>query len=201
LDKKVLIVDSSKNTREFLQLLINDFSDFSAEVEFDYDSIVENYSNDKYEFMIFDHNCKISDKLMEYILTNNPSQKCILLSDSINCPIDCNTCLKTFNFVRLLKPIDAKDVLKYIDPNIEFTCPNKNVFDSIDTLEKLYKFLNLESNIYFTQKELFEDKIVISSIMSNSLRIEEIDQIEENISKKYFEVNVSTNNKIEITKV
>ncbi len=201
MSKKILIVDTSENCTELLKLLLENFSKYTPEIQSDYNTIISKYKNDKYEFIIFDHSCKISNNLIEHILSNNPTQKCILLSDSINCPVDCDTCKDSFKFIRLLKPIDAKSVLQYIEAKNQFACPNTNVFDSIDTLEKLFMFLNVENNTYLTKKELLKDKILISSSFGRSLRIDEMDKIEDNISKKYFKMNVLANNNIEIRKL
>lgn len=201
MNKKILVVDKSQNNIELLRVLLTDYSDYEVEVRSNYEDIVKNYSNDKYAFIIFDHSCEIADTLMEYILTNNPAQKCILLSDSINCPVSCDTCLTTFKFVRLLKPLNPKDILFYIDKQNEFICPNKYVFDSVDTLEKLYEFLNLEQNIYYKEKDILEDKIVIKTASHTNIKIDELEKLQDNINSKYFNFEILPTNDIQIVKI
>lgn len=198
MDKKILIVDKSQNSIELLKLLLTNYSEYIVDVESEYEKIVAGYTNEKYEYIIFDHSCEIADELMNHILTTNPSQKCILLSDSINCPVSCEMCLSTFKFVRLLKPLNPKDVLHYIDKENEFICPNRYIFDDINTLEKLYQFLNLEYNTFYRQKELLEDKIVIKPSNSTNINILELEKLEDNVNDKYFSFVVLPTNVIEI---
>lgn len=199
--KKILIVDKPNNNTELLELIFTNYSEFKVETEFSYEHIISNYKNDKYEYIIFDHSSGIADKLMNYILANNPTQKCILLSDSISCPISCEQCLNTFKFIRLIKPLNPKDILFYIDKNNEYTCPNKNVFDSVDTLGKLYKFLNLEHNTYYREKSLLEDSIVIKPNKNTNLKIDELDKLQQNINNKYFNFQLMLDNSVKIVKI
>lgn len=201
MNKKILVVDKSQNNTEFLRLLLTNYSDYKVEVESNYENIVDSYTNDKYEFIIFDHNCEIADALMEYILTNNSTQRCILLSDSINCPVTCDMCLDTFKFVRLLKPLNPKDILFYIDKQNEFICPNRYVFDNIDTLEKLYEFLNLEQNVFYKEKEILEDKILIKTVSNTNIKIDELDKLQANINSKFFSFEILPTNDIQIVKI
>lgn len=198
MNKKILIVDKSQDNIELLELLLSEYAHYTVEVESDYDKIVNSYSNDKYEYIIFDHRCEIADDLMNYILTNNPSQKCILLSDSINCPVSCDNCLNSFKFVRLLKPLNPKDILFYIDRENEFICPNRYKFESIDTLEKLFLFLNLENNVFYREKNLFEDKIEIVANDITNIKIDELESLEDNTNPKFFKFEMLSNNNIEI---
>lgn len=188
--KNILIVDDSQKTINLLNLLLEEYTDFNTIVEKDYQKIINSYTNDKYEFIIIEHNCHKANELVNFVCTTNPQQKVILLSDSINCPIDCNTCLASLKFVRLLKPIDPKSILFYIESNNEFSCPNKHRFDKIDTIEKLYDFINLSENIFFTQKVIEDDKLIISSKLQSALDFNEMEKIKSNINENYFDVNV-----------
>lgn len=187
--KNILIIDDSQNSVNLLNLLIEEYTDFNTIIEKDYKKIINNYTNEKYEYIIIEHNCQKANELVNFICSSNPQQKVILLSDSINCPIDCNTCLKTLSFVRLLKPIDPKSILFYIDNNNAFSCPNQHRFEKIDTIEKLYDFINLSENIFFTQKYIEKDKLIISSKLQSALDFNEIEKIKDNINENYFDVD------------
>lgn len=191
--KKILIYDTCTQTIESLKLLFNEFKLYEAEIVTNFQEIADRYTNNMYEFIIIEHNCKNSNELINFICSNNPSQKVILLSDSINCPIDCNSCLSTFKFVRLLKPIDFKTIVHYLNLENHFLCPNKHRFDSINTIEQLYDFINLTNNRYYTNKERKGNKLIVSSEMNNTISVEELTKIEDNINKKYFKFEVLEN--------
>lgn len=191
--KKILIYDNCTQTIESLRLLFNEFKLYEAEIITNFQEIADKYTNNMYEFIIIEHNCKNSNELINFICLNNPSQKVILLSDSINCPVDCNTCLSTFNFIRLLKPIDFKTIFYYLNLEKDLSCPNKYRFDSIKTLEQLYDFINLSNNRYYTNKEIKENRLIISSDSNNTIVVEELTKIEDNINKKYFKFDVLEN--------
>lgn len=189
-EKNILLIEESQSIINTLKILINNFSDFNIIVEDNIDLIIKNYASEKYEFIIIEHNCKNSNDFINFICEENPLQKIILLSDSINCPIDCDTCLSSLKFVRLLKPIETKNILYFINPKHEFICPNRYRFDSIDTLEKQFDFINLDENIYFKYKKIKEGKLIIYSKQKGSMNIREMQKILDNINNKYFKVDI-----------
>ncbi len=198
--KKILIIDDSLHSVQRVSILVHNLTNFKTQTPKSIDSAIELFKTNEYEFVIIEHNCKNSNEFMNFALELKPRQKMILLSDSINCPVDCDTCLSLYKFVRLLKPITPEEVLKYITLEDEgsFFCPNKYRFDSIDNLEKLFEFIHLDENIYFINKELYDDKIIIKSKFSNSIRFNELAKIQDLINKKYFSLKVLSNNSLEI---
>ena len=201
--KKVLVLDDAKVSIERLTLLINSVTNFEIDTSSDTQTAIKLFDNNTYDFIVLEHNCKNSDKFMNHTLSLNPKQKMILLSDSINCPVDCDICLERFKFVRLLKPITMDNVVKYIadgdDEN--FTCPNQYRFDDIDTLEKLYEFIYLDENYYFTEKELNNDALYIRTKLSGTIRFDELVKVQNLINKKYFKVIITEDNSIVISKI
>jgi len=199
MNKNILIIDESLKAIERLTMLLTHLTSYSYDVVYDYKSAIEAFKNNSYNYIVIEHNCKNSNEFMEYALTTKKEQKIILLSDSLNCPIDCNTCLTHYRFVRILKPASPDDILKYItDNDKEFTCPNKYRFENIDTLEKLYEFINLDENYFFTIKELKDNTLYIKSKLEGTLRFDELIKIEDLVNKKYFNVVVCHDNSIEI---
>lgn len=189
-NKNILIVDNCDTSVEALTILIEKATPYTPIINTDYNSIIQYYTPTQYEYIIIEHNCKYSDELVNFICTTNPQQKVILLSDSINCPIDCESCLSSLKFVRLLKPIDFKSVLYYLDPLNEFICPNKYRFDSIDTIEKLFDFINLEPNWFYTKKRVVNKRLMITSTHKSSVNINELERIKDNVNTKYFNLEV-----------
>lgn len=199
MSKKILIIDDSFHSTQKLSILIENLTPFEVVSLDDIEMATEYFKTNEYEFVIIEHNCKNSNNFMNIALELKPKQKMILLSDSINCPVDCDTCLSLFKFVRLLKPITSEEVLKYINFDEEsFSCPNKYRFDSIDSLDKLFEFIYLDENIYYTNKVLHEDKIIVNGKLSNSVRFDELIKIEDLVNKKYFNLNVLEDNSLEI---
>lgn len=192
-NKNILLMDDSERTIQYLKILIDDYTNFKLTVELNYNKIIDAYTDDKYEYIIIEHTCKNSDELINYICTNNAKQKIILLSDSINCPIECASCMDSLRFVRLLKPINFKLILEYLNPLNEFQCENQFRFDSIDTIERLFDFINLEENSYYTKKHITGEKLVISSTSYQTIKIKEFEAIKNNINDKYFNYNILEN--------
>lgn len=197
----ILIVEESKHILNILTILINEYTQSNIIIATDYKKILDSYENDLYSHIIIEHNCHKSDELINYICSNNPQQKVILLSDSIDCPISCDTCLSTLKFVRLLKPINPKTIIEYLKPENEFICPNRYRFGSIDTIEKLFDFINLEENIHFIQKRVEEGILIIEKTTeSNNIFVSEIVKIEKNVNKKFFDLEI-IDNLIKIKKI
>jgi len=201
--KKVLILDESKISKDRLVFLTASITNFEIDTPSDVESAKELFDNHTYEFIVLEHNCKISNEFMTYVLSLNSKQKMILLSDSINCPVDCDTCVDTFKFVRLLKPISIDNIEKYLlngdDEN--FICPNKYRFDNIDSIEKLYDFIYLDENCFFTEKEIKDDVLYIKTKVSGPLRFDELTKIEDNVNEKYFNLTFTEDNNIAITQL
>ena len=201
-DKKVLIIEESEVAKERLILLINNITNLKVDTPKNINNAKELFDKNSYEFIIIEHNCKQSDEFMDYVLRINSKQKMILLSDSLNCPVDCDTCSKKFNFVRLIKPITMDNVVKYLVKKDEnFICPNKYKFDNVDTLEKLFEFVYLDENYFFTEKELKDNCLYIKTKLTGTLRFDELIKIEDLVNKKYFQLSVMEDNTIVITKL
>lgn len=198
--KKTLLIDDSEHSIQKSSLLIKNLTNLKVETPSSHNSAIDLFKANDYEFVIIEHNSKNSNEFMNIALELKPKQKIILLSDSINCPIDCNSCLSMFKFVRLIKPISAEDIKKYLllDDEDSFSCPNKYRFDNINTLEKLFEFIHLDENIYYTSKKIYDDKIIIESKLSSAIRFNELVKIEDLVNKKYFDVKVLEDNSVEI---
>lgn len=197
---KILIVNETQKSIDTLNVIIEQYTKYDIEINDNVEEIIVNYKNDNYEFIIFDHSFEGSDRIMDFVLSRNPNQKAILLSDSLLCPISCDFCLNNFKFVRLLKPVNAIDVLNYINNNCSFECPNKYRFENIDTLDKLYEFINLEDNSYFRKKELDDKRIIIKNTQLGNIRVKELEKIQNLINENFFNININTNDNIIITK-
>jgi hypothetical protein len=201
--KKILLFDDSEKSKERLILLLDNTTDFKCDMPNKEESAESLFESNSYEFVIIEHSSKGASSFMDFALDLKPKQKMILLSDSLNCPIDCDTCLTKFNFVRLLKPITVKSILRYL-VNIEdndFNCLNKHRFDNVDSLEKLYEFIYLEENYFFTHKELVDNSLYIKTKLKSTLRFDELIKIENYVNKEYFDFNLIEDNTILITKI
>lgn len=199
MDKRILIIDESESCIQKLTILFKEHTSFNVDVTSDYDEALKFFNENTYENIIIDHNCKVSNPFMGYILEKKPEQRVILLSDTLDCPIDCTNCLHTFHFVRLLKPINYKEVLKYINTEYIFECPNKFRFENVDNLEKLYGFINIENNFFYVRKEFLEEKIVVKAKSSSPMNFNELSKLQTFISKEYFKFEVEEDFSVVIT--
>lgn len=195
--QNILIIDQSSKTTELLDLIVSMYTNYHPIIETNKNQILELLSHTTFEYIIIDHIINHADDMIMYILDKNPKQKVILLSDNIKCPLPCGDCFNLFRFVRLLKPVKPTVILEYLKDESAFYCPNKNLFDSIRTLEKLYSFINLDDEIFYNIKELKDDMIIIKSSTKN-ININEISKIEKQVNDNYFSMKLNENNEIEI---
>jgi len=197
--KRVLIIDESQSCIEKLTILFKEHTTLSSDVAYTYDEATSFFDANVYESIIIDHNCKAANPFIEYILEKKVEQKVILLSDTLDCPVNCEDCLHNFRFVRLLKPINFKEVLKYVNADYIFECPNKYRFERVDSLESLFDFIHLNNNFFYIEKEIIDNKILIKPKSSKSMNFKELSKIEAFVSLDYFDFNVKEDFIVEIT--
>lgn len=196
--QNILIIDQSNKTVALLNLIVTEFTNYKTTVETKKDNIINLIDNTIFEYIVIDHIIEHSDEIITYILNNNPKQKVILLSDHIKCPVSCEDCFSLFQFVRIIKPVKPRTILNYLNNSSDFVCPNKDKLKSINTIDKLYDFINLEDNSFYKNKELIDNKIVIKQATAN-MNVNEILKIENLINESYFKMEVNENNEIEIS--
>jgi hypothetical protein len=195
--KNILIIDQSNKTIELLDLIVSMYTNYKPINEVNKDNVLKLLSEETFEYIIIDHIIDYSDEIIMFILNKTPKQKVILLSDHIKCPLPCEDCSYLFNFVRLIKPVEPKSLLRYLNNSTDFLCPNKDRFCSIDTLDKLYEFINLEDNLFYKTKEFVDNKMVIKS-SSGNINVNELSKIENLINDSYFKIEINENNDLEI---
>ena len=187
---KILLIDEMTNKTNIFLSVLDNLSQFTIHSSIQFMDCVEYYDNNRYEYIIIDHKYKDSDELLDYILTKNAKQKVILLSDTLNCPVDCNFCLNTFTFVRLLKPINISEVFKYIQNETEFSCPNQYRFEEIDSIEKLFDLINIKEYSFYKEKEIIDDCLYFRPEENSNINMKELNIINELIDKNKFETKV-----------
>ena len=187
---KILMIDEINDKVNIFSSVLENLSQFTIHNTIKFLDCVEYYDTNDYKYVIIDHSHKESDELLEYILTKNEKQKIILLSDSLNCPVDCTFCLNTFDFVRLLKPVKIDEVFRYLTQEIEFSCPNKFEFELIDTVEKLFDLINLKEYSFYRRKEIIDGCLYFKPEENSNINTKELDKINNLIDKNKFETKV-----------
>jgi len=185
-----LIIDEITQQVEELADILNTLSDYEVDNSIKQKDNIAYFDKNKYEYVIMDHACACSDEFMEYVLTKDPKQKFILLSDSLNCPIACDFCLSTFQFVRLLKPVKLVDIFKYIQNKVEFVCPNQYRFENIDTIEKLTELINIDEYAYYNKKEIIDNCLYFRPMPDSNINVSELTKIQDLINKEYFTTSI-----------
>lgn len=194
----ILIIDQSHKTVSLLNLIVTEFTNYQTTVETKKSNIINLLDTIIFEYIVIDHIIEHSDEIIAYILNKNPKQKVILLSDHIKCPVSCEDCFNLFQFVRIIKPVKPRTILNYLNNSSDFICPNKDKLKSINTVDALFDFINLEDNSFYKNKELVANKIIIKSITKN-MNINEIIKIENLVNESFFKMEVNENNEIEIS--
>ncbi len=195
--KNILIIDQSHRTIELLDLIVSMYTNYNPINEVNKDNVLKLLTEEIFEYIIIDHVIEHSDEIIMFILNKTPKQKVILLSDHIKCPLPCEDCSILFNFVRLIKPVEPKSLLNYLNNTTNFFCPNKDRFNSINTLDKLYEFMNLENNLFYKTKEIINDKLIIKS-SSGNINVNELSKIENLINDSFFKMEINKDNDIEV---
>jgi hypothetical protein len=195
--KKILIIDQSFRTINLLDLIVSTYTNYNPIKESNKENIFNLLSNTDFEYIIIDHTIEYSNEIIMFILNKNSKQKVILLSDHIKCPLPCEDCVCTYNFVRLIKPVEPKSLLNYLNTSIDFLCPNKDRFSSINSLDKLFQFINLEDNVFYKTKELLKDKMIINA-SSGNININELSRIENLVNDSFFKILINNSNDIEV---
>lgn len=197
---KILIVDKITQQVEEFSSILKTLSDFDITNSTKYEESTSCFDKNKYEYIIMDHSYQGADKFMEYVLTKNAKQKFILLSDSLNCPVDCTFCLDTFHFVRLLKPVKLIEVFNYIKNKIQFECPNKYQFENIDTIEKLDALIDISEHTFYKGKEIIDGCLYFRPLSGKNINIIELDKINNLINEDFFEIEVKEDFCIKVEK-
>jgi len=198
--QKILIVDNITHQVEEFSTILSTLSEFDITNSVKYEDSISFFDNNNYEYIIMDHSCKGSDDFLEYVLTKSPQQKFILLSDSLNCPITCDTCINTFNFVRLLKPVKLIEVFNYIKNIIAFECPNKNRFENIDSIEKLETLIDISEYTFYKGKEILDGCLYFRPLSGKNMNINEMDKIKDLINGDFFEIDIKEDFCIKVQK-
>lgn len=194
----ILIIDHSLRTVSLLNLIVTEFTNYQTTIETKKHNIINLLERISFEYIIIDHIIEYADEIIAYILNKDPKQKVILLSDHIKCPVSCDDCFSLFQFVRLIKPVKPRTILNYLDNSNDFLCPNKDKLKSINTVDALFNFINLEDYSFYKNKELIDNKIIIKSITGN-MNVNEVFKIENLVNESFFKMEVNVNNEIEIT--
>ncbi len=195
---RILIIDKITQHVENISAILKTIAGYEVDCAVKYKEGMAFFNEHEYDYIIIDHSCKDSDALMESMLGMKNRQKFILLSESLNCPINCDDCLNTFQFIRLLKPIKITEVFKYIQNKVDFICPNKHRFENINTLEKLNDLINIKEYSFYNKKELVDNCLYFKAAVNKNLDLGELYRIENLINKDFFELNVLDDYCIEV---
>ena len=189
-EHKILIVDKLNQQTEDFSAILNTLSTFEITNASTHDESLQLFNRHTYEYIIMDHNSKNAEEFLSVVLGEKPLQKFILLSDSLQCPVSCDLCLSKFHFVRLLKPIKMIEIFRYIQKDIEFTCPSQYKFENILTLQQLHDLINISDFSFYKYKELLDDTLYFRPKGSSNINVDELNKIQNLINEEFFTVEV-----------
>ena len=113
--KRVLCVDYDETVKNLLEHL-NKSNIINVDFCEDYESGIELYDSNKYYIVFVDFSLDFGNKVLNHILNKNPNQRvitaCIELTNGETAYNSSNNTKP--NLVRLLKPVDMKELIAYM---------------------------------------------------------------------------------------
>ena len=120
MNKKVLLCFFGELEASRIQATINLMTNYEVCISINYEQTLKKYKEFDFEFVIIDHKTKNGNYFIEDILAINEQQQIVLISDSLKCPISCEDCLRDYKFLRLVKPVNYKNLIDLLNKNESF---------------------------------------------------------------------------------
>lgn len=136
--------------------------------------LTSHYLNyDDIDLVIIDTFNESYNKIFQKILTINPQIRTITVSDQLksNHPKGCEDCTSNYNRVRLLKPIQIKDLFQTID---KFdTIDRCSLIDSFKTLDNIIPLIvNRFKNLFYDERlRLISSKTLDTESKEHTMQI------------------------------
>lgn len=202
-NKRVLIAFFDHLEALKLESIVKILTQCDVNITNSYEDSIASYNNKLHEFIILDHKTKDGNFFIEDILKIKAKQNIILISDTLKCPISCDDCVEGFKFLRLVKPIDYKVLIPFLNKETTFKCINQYKYSEVSTVNQLNDLLYVKDNLVYNQKKIDNDKLILSSKdgkYDSTFMLREYTLIEEIISNGFFKIELVLDNKIEIKK-
>lgn len=188
---KILFVDKDK---EFENLFHEISSIGHYDVSFCHDCIngINDYDEHKYDIVLINFSLDFGQKILDHILSKNPKQKIITISNDLVCSETSGGefCQTNYNKRRLLKPVNVFELVRLINNFDDIMCEFKDKFDYpcglIQIMEKVvqqYSKLEYdkESKTVTFEKidkqviefiNVLESKSIKHSVFENTIKLE-----------------------------
>ena len=184
--KNILLVD---NDNELITLFkhLDHISDINIFYYKNMDDLLLIYEKNDIDIVVINFILDFGSKFMEYILNINPMQNIITISETLDNSESkgCDYCLENHNKIRLLKPVDVRELTKLIKNFHSYKCSFYNKFTSssgiIDVMDKIVPRFNgveyiKESNTFHLNKysnivevvQFLDEKNISYDIKDNS---------------------------------
>jgi hypothetical protein len=157
--KNILLIDSDPETVLLMNILSDIEKEFNVISILNFDDGIAKYKNNAIDLVIVDFSVNENNQLFNEILKINPKQNTITLSDKVACcsTLGCQSCVENFNHKRLIKPINAMQLLSLLNNFNGIKCKYYNEFDHIETImhDIVKRFIGCE---YDTEKKVIQFK-------------------------------------------
>lgn len=187
---KVLFIDKDEELKILLEQ-ISSLNIFNTVFSESFDEIKDIYQKGIFDIVIVNFSLKDGVDILDYILSIDPEQKTITLSEELICSDErgCELCQRDFNKKRLLKPITINKLINAINNFDNTPCRYQDKFNCTQGLiEIMPEILNRYNSVNYDDEnklvkinnisdviemfELFKDKdIALNFINDNELKI------------------------------
>lgn len=180
---RILLYDNDPDELESLYKML-----ISISADFIIDKVTQVYHGGKlyeqhqYAFVFINSDCNEGEIFLNNIAQENPSQKLIAFSNSLDCAQDlrCNFCKEGSNRFLLIKPIYTNDLFYILLGNLKppSYCENNNLLMKLKKIDQSYiNFdLSLENQMFINKNSFLnrEDKIlhVTEELKQHNIRYE-----------------------------
>lgn len=167
---------------EFCELMKEISSTFIIEKFSSYQDFIQLDKAHSYDIVFVDDLDKDSKKVVSLIQRENPEQRIVLFSDSLDCIENtegCTACKNSYNIVRIAKPINVKDIpICFSNKACRFDFYNDNLASRLIHITKKYDRLTFDieslqirfnkSNRYSIQAIDLFDELALNDIKYTS---------------------------------
>ena len=179
---EILVFDrKDKNDQGLYEIISDNLENADFTYISELDDALYKLREKEFDIIIVDFSTNEGKSLLIKVEELDPAQRVITLSDTLGCSAElgCEYCEKHFRRKRLLKPVDAYELIKYIVNFDELKCKYTKSFENIVTiLEDIIK----RFGTYRYDKE----KHMIVNDTKSPLYIKELIEIVEILNRHYI---------------
>lgn len=191
----ILLIDKDQATKNFLEIMFSQtIEKFNLITVSNFPNGIEEYTDNNIDIILVDYSYPEYNKLLQEILKINPRQQTITLSKEISYSSDkgCNFCIENYNRRRLLKPFQAKSLIKILESFKENKC---QYFQYLNNLKNILP--NILNRFIYCQYNK-DEKTILFETTNSILHTRNFTKVMDILSEHSIKYNIIDLHKIQI---